>query len=91
MNRIQHAHAREVVNRLARAEGHVRAIRRMVEEGRPCPDVLVQIAAVRQALFNAAKLVLEDHIQGCISESVERGDAVDALQELRAALSRFMS
>lgn len=75
---------------MARAEGHVRAIRRMVEEGRPCPDVLVQIAAVRQALFNTAKLVLEDHIQSCISASVERGDAAQALQELRAALSRFM-
>ena len=86
-----HAHTRKVVSRLARIEGHVAAVKRMVEDGRPCPDVLVQIAAVRGALDRAAKLLLEDHMEHCILDSLRDGDAEKHLSELREALGTFIT
>lgn len=52
MDRIHvHQHTNEVVNRLSRIEGHIRPIKRMLKEGRPCPDVLIQLlAAVKSAI-----------------------------------------
>ena len=86
-----HTQTRKVVSRLARIEGHVGAVKRMVEEGRPCPDVLIQIAAVRSALDKSAKILLADHIEHCIMDSLQDGKAEDHLVELREALERFIS
>jgi DNA-binding FrmR family transcriptional regulator len=62
----RHEHHEQVLNRLARIEGHVRAIKRMVEADRSCPEVLVQIAAVRSAINGVGRVILEDHLQNCI-------------------------
>ncbi len=58
-----HEHQQAVINRLARIEGHVRAVKRMVEEGVSCPDLLVQIAAIRSALNSVGRVILEDHVK----------------------------
>ena len=50
---------RRLVNRLSRIEGHVRGIKTMVQENRPCPEVLVQVAAVRGALDRVARIILD--------------------------------
>jgi DNA-binding FrmR family transcriptional regulator len=63
----------------------------MVDEGRPCGDVLVQIAAVRSALDRVGRILLEDHIESCILTSVETGDVEDQLADLKIALDRFIS
>ncbi len=86
-----HTQTRKVVSRLARIEGHVGAIKRMVEDGRPCTDVLTQMAAVRSALDKAAKLLLADHMEHCVADSLRDGDAERHLAELREALERFIS
>ena len=86
-----HTRTRQVVSRLARIEGHVAAVKRMVEEERPCADVLVQIAAVRSALDKAAKLLLTDHMEHCVLDSLQDGNAQEHLVELREALERFIS
>ena len=87
----EHQQTKSVVARLARVEGHVGAVKRMVEEGRSCTDVLVQIAAVRSALDKAAKLLLTDHMEHCIVDSLQDGNAEKHLVELREALERFIS
>jgi len=87
----EHKQTRQVVSRLARIEGHVGAVKRMVEEGRPCPEVLLQIAAVRAALDKAAKLLLADHMEHCVIDSLRDGDAEKHLAELREALERFIT
>jgi DNA-binding FrmR family transcriptional regulator len=87
----EHKHTRQVATRLARAEGHVRAVKRMVEEGRPCADVLVQIAAVRAALDRAAKVLLADHMEHCVLDSSRGGDPRKLLAELQKALARFIA
>ena len=57
-----HTHTKSVLNRLARAAGHLEYVRRMVEEGQDCTDVLMQLAAVRSALNNTAKIILKEKI-----------------------------
>jgi len=87
----EHKHTRQIVSRLARIEGHVGAVKRMVEEGRACPEVLVQIAAVRSALDKAAKLLLADHMEHCVLDSLKGGDAERHLADLHEALERFIT
>jgi CsoR family transcriptional regulator, copper-sensing transcriptional repressor len=85
-----HEHHQQVLNRLARIEGHVRAIKRMVEEDTPCPDVLTQIAAVRSALNGVGRVILEDHIQTCMIEAVERDDYQRSVRDLKNSLDKFI-
>lgn len=85
-----HAHHQQVLNRLARIEGHVRAIKRMVEADTPCPDVLVQIAAVRSALNGVGRVILEDHLESCIVEAVEKDDYRQSLSDLKNSLDKFI-
>ena len=86
-----HEHHQSVLNRLARIEGHVRGIIRMVEEGKPCPDLLIQVAAVRAALNSVGRVILEDHLKGCMLEAVKNGDFENAYHELERSLDRFIS
>ena len=57
-----HAETKAVVNRLSRAIGHLEAVKAMVEEGRDCTQVLIQLAAVKSAINNTGKLILKDHL-----------------------------
>ena len=76
--------------RLARAIGHLESVKRMVEDGRDCAEVLIQLAAVRSALNNTAKIILKDHIDHCLADAVETGDQ-QAIDELNQAIEKFMN
>ena len=84
-----HENQKAVVNRLARAIGHLVKVRRMVEEGYDCSDVLVQLAAVRSALDNTGKVILKDHIRHCMVDAVSAGDE-GAIDDLCEAIEKFM-
>lgn len=84
-----HAHTKAVINRLSRAIGHLESIRRMVEDGRDCSEVLIQLSAVKSAINNTGKVILQDHIEHCIVDAIESGDH-EALEELNKAIDRFM-
>ena len=62
------AEKRSVLNRLKRIEGQIRGIQRMLEEDKPCADVLDQIAAARTALHNAGVLIIANHARECLME-----------------------
>ena len=68
-----HTQSKAVVNRLSRAIGHLESVKRMVEEGRDCADVLIQLAAVRSALNGTAKVILKDHMRHCMVDAVAAG------------------
>jgi len=89
MKKSLHTQTRQIANRLARIEGHVAAIRSMVLEDRPCPDVLTQLAAVGAALDQVGRLVLSDHLAHCVVDAARRGDARRTLADLEAALERY--
>lgn len=82
---------RKVVNRLSRIEGHVRGIKSMVESDRPCPDVLVQVAAVRGALDRVARLILDEHLSQCVARAAQEGNIEAEIEELKTALDRFLT
>ena len=84
-----HENTQAVLNRLSRAIGHLESVRKMVENGRDCSEVLIQIAAVRAAITNIGKVILQDHIQHCIVDAVEEGDD-QAIASLCAAIDKFM-
>lgn len=84
-----HENTRAVVNRLNRAIGHLEAVRNMVEDGRDCSEVLIQIAAVRSAINNIGKIILEDHINHCVVDAIETGDK-QVLSDLNNAINKFV-
>ena len=84
-----HTNTKAVLNRLSRALGHLESVKRMVEDGRDCSEVLIQLAAVRAALGNTAKVILKDHIEHCIVDAAIQGDT-QALEDLNTAIERFM-
>ena len=66
-----------IQKRLARLEGQVRGVARMVEEDRYCVEILTQTAAIRSALKAVEKLVIDDHARTCIEDAVATGDVDD--------------
>ena len=84
-----HENQKAVVNRLARAIGHLEKVKRMVEEGCDCSEVLIQLAAVRSALDNTGKVILKDHIHHCMVDAVAAGDQ-NAIDSLCEAVDKFM-
>lgn len=84
-----HESKKNVVNRLARAIGHLEKVKRMVEDDCDCAEVLIQIAAVRAAIENTGKVILQDHIQHCIVDAVEHDDK-QALDALCQAIDKFV-
>lgn len=84
-----HANTKAVINRMNRAIGHMEAVRTMIEDGRDCSEVLIQIAAVRSAINNIGKIILEDHINHCVVDAIETGDE-QVLKDLNEAINKFI-
>ena len=84
-----HTHTKAVLNRLSRAIGHLESIRRMVEEGRDCSEVLIQLSAVKAAINNTGKVILQDHIEHCIVDAARENDK-EAIADLIKSIDRFV-
>lgn len=84
-----HKNTKAVVNRLSRAIGHLESVKRMVEEGRDCSDVLIQVSAVKSAINNIGKIILQDHIENCVVDAVKTGDE-KVLIDLNNSIDKFM-
>lgn len=88
-HRHAHAQTKVVIDRLSRAIGHLQAVKRMVERGQDCSEVLIQLSTVRSAINNTGKIILQDHIEHCLVAAVETGDT-EALEHLNKAIERFV-
>ncbi|WP_067802100.1 metal-sensitive transcriptional regulator [Actinomadura formosensis] len=80
----------QLQTRLARIEGQVRGIDRMVAEDRYCIDILTQISAVQAALDKVALGLLDGHVRHCVAEGAEEGKGDEMSTELMAAVGRLM-
>lgn len=80
---------RAIVNRLKRSIGHLDKVRRMVEDGEDCADVLIQLSAVKSEINNTGKLILKQHMEHCIVEAVRENDQT-AIDKMNEAIDRFM-
>jgi len=85
-----HRKREDILKRLARAEGHVRGIAKMVQEDKDCPAILLQIAAVQSALSKVSQIMLEDHIETCVAKAIKEGRGEAAVQELKEAIARLI-
>lgn len=84
-----HTQTKSVLNRLSRAQGHLESVRKMIERGEDCSEVLLQLSAVISALNSTGRVILKDHIEHCIVDAVEEHDT-QAIEQLNAAIDRFM-
>ena len=85
-------HKAQLLKRLARIEGQVRGIAKMIEDDRYCIDVLTQLGAADTALEAVALKVLEEHVEHCVSGALASGNAAEAEEksrELLEAVQRF--
>jgi DNA-binding FrmR family transcriptional regulator len=82
----------KALGRLRRIEGQVQGIQRMVEEDKPCVDILLQVTAVQGAVEQVQKLLLGQHLESCVAEAVRAGSSRDRqrkMEELLDVFSRF--
>jgi len=84
-----HKNTKAILNRLSRANGHLESVKRMVESGKDCSEVLIQLSAVIAALNNTGKVILKDHMEHCIVDAVESGDQT-AIENLNKAIDSFI-
>ena len=83
------AEMRKIVNRLSRSIGHLEAVKRMIENGQDCSDVLIQLAAVKAEINNAGKALLKEHLEHCIVEAVEEQDE-ESIEKVNKAIDQFI-
>lgn len=76
-------------SRLNKIIGQVQAINRMIDEDIPCEDILSQINAAKSALHKVGQIVLEGHIQHCVRDGIEHGDAEETVAKFTKAVERF--
>lgn len=81
---------RTLLNRLRRIEGQARGIQRLVDEEAYCLDILQQVEALTAAADQVALLLLEDHIDGCLTHAVESGRGEPYVSEVMAVVRRAM-
>lgn len=82
-------HTKKVLNRMSRIIGHMESTRRMVEDGRDCSEVLIQLSAIESAINSVSRVILKEHLSTCIIDAVKRDD-IDAIEELNKAIDKFI-
>ena len=76
-------------NRLKRVDGQIKAIDRMIEQDIPCEDIIIQINAAKTALHKIGQVVLEGHLNHCVKDGIEHGDADQTIANFTKAVERF--
>lgn len=78
-----------VTMRLKKIEGQVRGIQKMVNEDKPCEDILMQIGAVKSALHKTGQVILEGHMHHCVLDGIKHGNEDEVIDNLISALNQF--
>lgn len=89
MEQHTHEHTKAVLNRMSRAIGHMNAVKKMIEDGRDCSDVLIQLSAIKSEITGVSKVILKDHIDHCIVDAVKENDE-DAIEHLKGAIDKLL-
>ena len=75
--------------RLKKIQGQVAAIDRMIDEDVPCEDIIIQINAIKSAIRSVGQIVLEGHINHCVKEGIQHGDAEKTIAEFSEVIRQF--
>lgn len=84
-----HKETKAVLNRMSKIIGHMEAVKTMVENGRDCSEVLIQLAAIKSAISSVSRVILKDHIDHCIVDAVRENDT-ESIEELKKAIDKFL-
>lgn len=84
-----HKHTKAVLNRMSRLIGHLESTKRMIENGRDCSEILIQLSAVSSAINGVSRIILKDHMEHCMVEAIKENDK-EALENLKNAIDRFL-
>lgn len=87
--RRNEAELKSLINRLNRIEGQVRGVKNMVEKDAYCPDILIQVSAIKSALDSFNKELLSNHIHTCVADGIKNGDN-SVIDELVVTLNKLM-
>ena len=82
-------HTKKVLNRISRIIGHMESTKRMVEDGRDCSEVLIQLSAIESAVKSVSRVILKEHMSTCIVDAVKKDD-LESLEELNRAIDKFI-
>ena len=75
--------------RLKRVDGQIKAIDRMIEQDVPCEDIIIQINAAKTALHKIGQIVIEGHLNHCVKDGIEHGDAEKTIADFAKAVEYF--
>ena len=89
MEQHTHEHTKAVLNRMSRAIGHMNAVKKMIEDGRDCSDVLIQLSAIKSEITGVSKVILKDHIDHCIVDAVKENDE-KTIENLKGAIDKLL-
>ncbi len=78
-----------LINRLRRIEGQIKGLQKMVEEEKYCSDILMQVSAVRSAVNNVGKIVLEQHLRKCLELPQDEQERERAIKELTELIAKY--
>jgi DNA-binding FrmR family transcriptional regulator len=85
----KHVDVEAVTKRLKRIEGQIRGLIKMIENDKPCEDILIQIGSAKAALHKTGQVILESHLQHCVLNGIREGDGEETIQKLSSALEQF--
>ncbi|MHB8962357.1 MAG: metal-sensing transcriptional repressor [Saccharofermentanales bacterium] len=88
-NLHHHENTKAVINRISRVSGHMESVKKMVIEGRDCSEVLIQLSAIRSAINNIGRIIVQDHINHCVVDAIKSGDT-KVLDDFNDALTKFL-
>ena len=80
----------DVIKRMNKIIGQLNGVRKMIEQDRDCPDILLQIASARSALGKLGLMITEDHMEHCISDSFQKGKGQQAIVSMSNAIKHML-
>jgi CsoR family transcriptional regulator, copper-sensing transcriptional repressor len=80
---------RQAITRLRRVGGQVQGVQRMLEDGKDCADILLQISAIRGALEQVSKILMARHVESCVAESVKAGSERERTRKIEELIRVF--
>lgn len=86
---MKHASHPHIIARLKRAQGHLASVLKMLEDNRPCPEIAQQLHAVENAIGNAKRELIHDHIEHCLEYSQEGEQGQGTIRELKL-IAKFL-
>lgn len=89
VNMHTHKPTQAVINRMSRAIGHMNAVKKMIEDGRDCSEVLIQLSAIKSEIAGVSKVILKDHINHCVVDAVREND-IETIEQLLNAVDKLL-